>query len=70
MVKSAHCAKHGVQGIGLVCTRVAHAIDNGELVGLFCGDDTDTARPDAWCASCENKLHCDPVATAQALVRW
>ena len=41
---------------GLVCTHVAHAIDSGADVGFFWGDDTDTARPDAWCASCERKL--------------
>lgn len=56
MGKKANCRKHGLQGIGLVCTHVAHAIDSGADVGFFWGDDTDTARPDAWCASCERKL--------------
>jgi hypothetical protein len=56
MAKTAHCSKHGVRGIGLVCTHVAHAIDSGAEVGFFWGDDTDTARPDAWCAACERKL--------------
>lgn len=50
------CISHGLQGIGLVCTHVAHAVDRGERVGFFCGDDTDTARPDAWCAACDKAL--------------
>ena len=35
---------------------VAHAIDSDAPVGFFWGDDTDTARPDAWCAECDRKL--------------
>lgn len=50
------CGLHGRQGIGLVCVHVARAIDSGELVGFFWGDDTDTARPDAWCRECEQAL--------------
>ena len=50
------CSRHGTQGIGLVCTHVAHAIDSGEKVGFFWGGDTDTARPDAWCLQCERAL--------------
>lgn len=50
------CWRHGSQGIGLVCTHVAHATDTGEPVGFFWGDDTDTARPDAWCLACEKAL--------------
>ncbi len=47
---------HGTQGIGLVCSHVAHAIESGASVGFFWGDDTDLARPDAWCLECELKL--------------
>jgi hypothetical protein len=50
------CRVHGRRGIGLVCTHVAHAIDTGEPVGFFWGDDTDTGRPDAWCYRCEQAL--------------
>lgn len=56
MPKTTACSQHGTQGIGLVCTHVAHAIDSGEQVGFFWGDDTDTARPDAWCLQCERAL--------------
>ena len=56
MAKATTCSRHGAQGIGLVCTHVAHAIDSGEQVGFFWGDDTDTARPDAWCVQCERAL--------------
>jgi hypothetical protein len=54
--KFCECGIHGKQGIGLVCTHVAHAIDSTEKVGFFWGDDADLARPDAWCKSCEEKL--------------
>ena len=50
------CTAHGMQGIGLVCTHVSHAIDSGAQVGFFWGDDTDTARPDARCLECERTL--------------
>jgi hypothetical protein len=56
MSKTTTCSTHGDQGIGLVCIHVARAIDTGADVGFFWGDETDTARPDAWCASCERKL--------------
>jgi hypothetical protein len=54
--KDVQCALHGRQGIGLVCIHVAHAVDSREQVGFFWGDDTDTARPDAWCDNCEQAL--------------
>lgn len=50
------CPSHGTQGVGLVCKHIAHAVDRGEKVGFFYGDDTDTARPDAWCQVCETAL--------------
>ncbi len=54
------CRTHGLQGIGLACTHVAHAIDTGEDVGFHWGPPPeDTARPDAWCSSCEAR-HLDP----------
>lgn len=56
MAKGTTCSRHGAQGIGLVCTHVAHAIDSGDRVGFFWGDDTDAARPDAWCLQCERAL--------------
>ena len=55
-VKQTNCPVHGQQGIGLVCTHIAHAVDGGEKVGFYWGDDTDTARPDAWCTECERAL--------------
>ena len=56
MRKTTDCHRHGSQGIGLVCTHIAHAIDSNAQVGFFWGDDTDTARPDAWCSECEKAL--------------
>jgi hypothetical protein len=56
MPSATDCTKHGNQGIGLACTHVAHAIDSGAQVGFFWGDDEDTARPDAWCAKCNEAL--------------
>jgi hypothetical protein len=54
--RTVNCPEHGPQGIGLVCTHIAHAVDSGKQVGFFWGDDTDGARPDAWCLECENAL--------------
>jgi hypothetical protein len=50
------CPVHGREGIGLVCGHIAFAVDRGERVGFFWGDDSDTARPDAWCLACEQEL--------------
>ena len=47
------CEKHGTQGIGLVCR---HILQAKEAVGFFWSDDSDQARPDAWCNDCEEKL--------------
>jgi hypothetical protein len=55
-MKTANCPKHGENGIGLVCKHVAFALIRGKRVGFYWGDDTDTARPDAWCNECENAL--------------
>ena len=54
--KQSNCPTHGIQGIGLVCEHVAYAVDLHERVGFFWGDETDTARPDAWCFKCEQEL--------------
>lgn len=56
MAKQVSCPQHGRQGIGLVCSHIARAVDTDEKVGFFWGDDTDTARPDAWCYDCEQAL--------------
>ena len=50
------CPVHGCEGIGLVCEHIAFAVERGERVGFYRGDDTDTARPDAWCRECEPAL--------------
>jgi hypothetical protein len=49
MTREAECAHHGRQEIALACVHVA--IDTGEAVGFFRGDDSDTGRPDARRAS-------------------
>jgi hypothetical protein len=54
--KTCNCPAHGEQGIGLVCTHVAHATDAQQQVGFFWGEQDDLARPDAWCKACEDKL--------------
>ena len=53
---SVDCSFHGRQGIGLVCEHIAFAVNRDARVGFFWGGDTDTARPDAWCAECERAL--------------
>jgi hypothetical protein len=54
--KQISCPQHGEQGVGLVCIHIAHAVDRDESIGFYYGDDIDTARPDAWCAECEQAL--------------
>lgn len=39
-----------------LCEHIAVAVDRGDRVGFFWGDDTDTARPDAWCFECEKAV--------------
>jgi hypothetical protein len=56
MTDVVNCVEHGRQGIGLVCIHIAKAIESGQQVGFFWGDDSDTARPDAWCWECEQAL--------------
>jgi hypothetical protein len=62
--REAQCPRHGRQGIGLVCTHIAHAVDAGVSVGFFWGDDADLARPDAWCRACETALLAVPKGDA------
>lgn len=62
------CQQHGRQGIGLVCTHIAHAVGCGQRVGFFWGDDADTARPDAWCEECEKGLLAIPLG--EATEKW
>jgi len=40
----------------LVCIHAAVAVDSGEAVGFFWNNNTDLARPDAWCKACEVQL--------------
>jgi len=56
MMAEVNCKVHGRKGIGLVCSHIAFAVDRGERVGFYWGDDIDYARPDAWCAQCERAL--------------
>jgi hypothetical protein len=56
MPAETECHIHGRQGIGLVCIHIAEAMERGQMVGFHWGDDTDTARPDAWCSRCEKDL--------------
>lgn len=47
------CDRHGMQGIGLVCQ---HLLSYKEPIGFYWSDDSDQARPDAWCNACEEQL--------------
>jgi hypothetical protein len=51
------CQKHGEGGFGTACIHICRAIDSGQQVGFFWGEqDKRLARPDAWCAACERYL--------------
>ena len=54
--KRTNCPIHGNQGIGLVCVHAAIATDSDHRAGFFINDNTDLARPDAWCGACEDLL--------------
>ena len=54
--KQTLCPIHGREGIGLVCEHIALAVDRAKKVGFYWGEESDTARPDAWCSDCENSL--------------
>jgi hypothetical protein len=54
--KSVSCSIHGTHGIGLVCVHVANGLLRGDQVGFYWSDNTDLARPDAWCKDCETAL--------------
>jgi hypothetical protein len=68
MAEEMACDRHGLQELAFVCTHIAHAVDSGELVGFFWGDNTDMARPDAWCFACEQALPVVP--KGQATDQW
>lgn len=51
--ESINCSLHGVQGIGLLCTHLAHSLLGQKVVGFYMHDEGDTDRPDAWCNECE-----------------
>ena len=56
-MRNVDCQVHCSQGIGLVCEHIAYAVDSDNpRVAFFYGNEEDTARPDAWCKSCEDKL--------------
>lgn len=50
-----NCSIHGQQGVGLACIHIGLALDSKERVGFFWGASDGTARPDAWCAACEQR---------------
>lgn len=50
--KKMNCSVHGIQGIGLLCTHLAHSLLEQTAVGFHEYDVGDNARPDAWCNAC------------------
>jgi hypothetical protein len=53
MSDKVQCATHGEEEATFVCRHIAESLDTGKAVGFFWPRDTDMARPDAWCAECE-----------------
>jgi hypothetical protein len=54
MHKTIQCQIHGEVGFGMACIHICQAIAGGQQVGFYCGEqDERLARPDAWCAACE-----------------
>ena len=62
------CRKHGRVGFGIACIHICQAIDDGKQIGFYWGDqDERLARPDAWCAACEDYVVHHESATADDL---
>jgi hypothetical protein len=62
------CKKHGRVGFGIACIHICRAIDSGEQVGFYWGSQHERlARPDAWCAACEDSLRQHENAAAEEL---
>lgn len=52
MSDKVRCQTHGETDATYVCRHIVDSIDTGKAVGFFSPEDSDMARPDAWCAEC------------------
>ena len=51
------CAEHGPQPETFVCQHIVDTLRDKIARGFFWAADSDTERPDAWCADCERLVH-------------
>jgi hypothetical protein len=51
-----HCAEHGESEAAFVCQHLVQSKLDNKSVGFYCAEDTDAARPDAWCAECDRRF--------------
>jgi hypothetical protein len=56
-VENVRCNVHGLQQRTFVCQHIAEGLSSHKRVGFFATPHApDTARPDAWCSACEERL--------------
>ncbi len=47
-----HCEVHGPQQETFVCQHIVQSLRDRRPVGFFCARGSESTRPNAWCASC------------------
>lgn len=50
------CPEHGTGQATFVCRHIAASLHTGGAVGFFTAEAGGDARPDAWCAACEEQV--------------
>jgi hypothetical protein len=62
------CSRHGKVGFAMACIHICRAIDGGQQVGFYWGEQGERfTRPHAWCAACEEYLVKNENVTLQEL---
>lgn len=54
--KSVNCSRHGPQPQTFVCQHIVQSMHTRVRVGFFWPADATEARPDAWCAECNERV--------------
>jgi hypothetical protein len=57
VTNSVECESHGTQEEAFVCQHIANSLQTNVPVGFFWSNEPDTARPDAWCEECNERVN-------------
>jgi len=55
-VNSVSCKRHGPQPETFVCQHIVQSLHDRRPVGFFWSSETPSARPDAWCSACNQRV--------------